>query len=267
MRCDVGPVVPVPAWVITHVDLKSTDIKLYCILACRIAMRGDGDTPTRSTLAADMGGVSIETVKRGLRALETVGALSIQQVQGGASYYTLNLAGSPQNPLAHEYPEALEVPVQSAPGLMVVQTGLEPLQTPTSSGHSDDPTTRVRTYSSTSTNKKERRLSEADYVRTVKLPRFDEVWERWPIQAGRYQARLRWWRMDIETDDLLWVDLHNGMTRWLEYWEKTGTKRSHIPYLNTWLERRGWEDRPVADDGDDDERRAVAYLKEVVIDD
>ena len=73
------------------------------------------------------------------------------------------------------------------------------------------------------------------------MPRFDEVWERWPIQAGRYQARLRWWRMDIETDD--------------------------IPYLNTWLERRGWEDRPVADDGDDDERRAVAYLKEVVIDD
>ena len=237
-------------------------VRLYCLLACRVAIYGDADTPSRHTMAADLGGVSIETVKRARRVLEAAGAVSVEYVSGQVSHYTLHLACASRTTLGHAYPEALVRSVQSAPGLMAVATGLEPMQAPTYGVVSDDPTRRVRTYS-TRTIKKERSLSDADYVRTVKLPRFDTAWERWPIQAGRYQARLRWWRMGVETDDLLWVDLYNGQTRWLEYWEKTGTKRSHIPYLNTWLERRGWEDRPVADDGDDDERRAVAYLKEL----
>jgi hypothetical protein len=94
------------------------------------------------------------------------------------------------------------------------------------------------------------------------MPRFDELWGEWPIQAGRWQARVRWWRMGVEHDDALWVAIHRGLSRWLTFWADSATKRSHVPYLDTWLERRNWEDHPVAGDVTDT-RRAVAYLKEI----
>jgi hypothetical protein len=263
MKLDVGPAITVPAWVILHPELTPTAVRLYCLLACRLAMYGEGDQPTRRIMGADLGGVSKESVKRALRLLEQAGALTITYISGQVSEYTVNLACARPTSLGHVYPEGLDRAAQSAPGLMAVQTGHQPLQAPTYGGVRDDHTTRVRSSTDLrSIEQKDSRLSDADYVRKLTMPRFDDIWGEWPIQAGRYQARLRWWRLGVETDDHLWADLRNGITRWLDYWTTTGMKRSHIPYLNTWLERRGWEDSPVAD-ADNDPRRAVAYLKEL----
>lgn len=257
MKIDVGPVVTVPTWVIRHRDLSAVDVRVYCGMLARCAEYGEADAPTRTILAQDLN-VSIDTIKRSLRALERAGAVSTTHTRGEASIYCLHIACPPLTNLVHTYPESVESPgVHSSPGLMAT----------TSSGAEMHRATHVRrTTLSTDLNTKTIALSAA--VKKVEMPRFDRLFGEWPIQAAKHQSRQRWNKLNLERDHVLWTEVARGAQRWVHYWETSGTKRSHIPYLSTWLAHRRWEDRPVPDDPDaEDRKRAVAFLKEIPIDD
>lgn len=257
MKIDVGPVVTVPTWVIRHRDLSAVDVRVYCGMLARCAEYGEADAPTRTILAQDLN-VSIDTIKRSLRALERAGAVSTTHTQGEANTYCLHLACPALTALVHTYPESMEPSgLHSSPGLMAT----------TSSGAEMHRATHVRTPL-ISTDLPYRSIALSDVIKKVEMPRFDRVFGDWPIQAAKHQSKLRWAKLDLENNHVLWTEVARGVERWLHYWETASTKRSHIPYLSTWLAHRRWEDRPVPDEPDaEDRKRAIAFLKEIPIDD
>ncbi len=59
MKSDVGCLCVLPGWVITHPDLNHAAVRLYAMLAVRLAALGDDDSPTRAALAAPVHGAML----------------------------------------------------------------------------------------------------------------------------------------------------------------------------------------------------------------
>lgn len=77
VRSDVGPFAIVPMWLL-EAGVSGNAIRVYAALAGWYADRNDGRaSPSRSTLAKRIG-VSKDTVDRGLRDLEEIGAIEIR---------------------------------------------------------------------------------------------------------------------------------------------------------------------------------------------
>jgi hypothetical protein len=77
MKLDVGPAITVPAWVILHPDLTPTAVRLYCLLACRLAIYGEGDQPTRRIMACRPGRRQQGERQTGAAAAGTGGCLEL----------------------------------------------------------------------------------------------------------------------------------------------------------------------------------------------
>lgn len=77
---------PVPDWIITHPGLDATAVRVCAYLA-----RFTESTYKLSTMAAECGGISENTVRRAVRQLQAVGAVSVEDRFDEAGRQTSNL--------------------------------------------------------------------------------------------------------------------------------------------------------------------------------
>lgn len=256
MKSDVGCLCVLPGWVITHPDLNHAAVRLYAMLAVRLAALGDDDSPTRAALAADTG-LSEDTVDRHLRLLVKIGALMISRRQK-RNYYTLCYAHPKVTTISHNYPEAvtpaapthtsgiLRTNLEQSPAYLLRQRVRRSPKWPKGVDIAVGSDLQIQAPGPTEPPETVAELTTTSPTRTaIPLPRFLEVWGRYPIHKDKLRAKQRWLSLNVEEDMDLWVSISAGLTRWLHYWEESQTPTKYIPFLTNWLTREMWEDRPV----------------------
>ncbi len=77
VQSDTGPFAIVPEWVVFHPKLKAQSIRLYAVLATHADRKRLDCWPSRTTLAKEMGDVSLDTVDRAVKELTEEGAVVV----------------------------------------------------------------------------------------------------------------------------------------------------------------------------------------------
>jgi|TARA_R100001086_G_scaffold244250_1_gene173783 hypothetical protein len=234
---DVGPVVPVPLWIVQHQGIPALALRLWMYLyGCQVAGRAV-ETLTRQTIASGLG-CSLDSVDRWARQLVAAEALTIQAasvpgVSGQTNTYHVHLT-APAGRLEGVRVGAVQAAPQSAPQRTELpdappETKLTPLSTSRAGAPS-------RRYSST-------KSTQVSTIRSTYLPEkldpFTRFWKRYPKRVGRAKAILRWEKLQL--DDRIDVVLA-GLDLWLQVWAAECTEARFIPYPTTWLNARRWED-------------------------
>jgi hypothetical protein len=236
---DVGPVVPVPLWIVQHPDIQPHALRLWMYLyGYHLASRAP-DGLTRQTIAEGLG-CCLDSVDRWARQLVnadalSVGITSVPGVSGQTNTYDVRLT-APTHRAALVRPGAVQASDESALERLKVEVPpIETALTPLSKSRAGAPsrryssTTRVRTHKST---------ERSTYV-PEKLTPFMRFWTRYPRRHNKAKAVLRWkkLRLDDHIDAVM-----AGLDLWLRLWTAEATEEKFIPHATTWLNARRWED-------------------------
>ena len=253
MKSDVGVLCVMPGWVVTHPELNHSAFRLYAMLAVRLAALGEQDPPTREALATEVG-LSADSVDRHLRLLAKVGAIAIEK-RGKQNFYTIRYAHPQVTTLSHNYPEAVTPdPMSHTAGILRTNIEQQPaylLRKRLTEDRKWPCATDIYIGTEVQINKhteKQDTVADLTVARTsVPMPRFTELYSRYPLQRDKIRASQRWLELGVEDDAALWVDITAGLDRWITYWNQSDTPLQYIPYLTNWLTRQLWEERPVFD--------------------
>jgi hypothetical protein len=90
VRSDIGRYGIVPEWLLAT-DVSANAIRLFAVLAAKYADREGLAYPSRRRLREDMGGVSLDTIDRGVADLVRIGALSVEARRSDDGDPTSNL--------------------------------------------------------------------------------------------------------------------------------------------------------------------------------
>lgn len=240
MNSDVGPVVVMPGWIISNPDIPHPAFRLYAVISLRLAMHGTEGTPSRETLAADLG-ASLDTVDRYTRILVKAGALALTKSAGKINKITVCLCHPQPSHLAHTYPESVTPNATHAGGglrLNIPQDKPWILK--------DKPNSSRKPHQEPLYIRESIGVVSSSTVRTARpMPRFHAAWDRYPNHQQRPRAQQRWLKMGVEDDSDLWVAIRDGVDHWAKYWDASATQAQYIPLFCHWLDRQQYTDRPA----------------------
>lgn len=89
---------------------------------------------------------------------------------------------------------------------------------------------------------------------------FDDLWSLYPRKIGKPRA-LKSLHKALGFASI--AEIHAGLVRWVQAWDRAGTDQEFIPHLSTWLNDCRWKDEPAlggrARSGPDYSERPVVY--------
>lgn len=215
----------VPRWIIRHPDLKPSEKVFWAILRSEYADRRT--SPTRAELAGDLH-LSMDSVDRYFQSLSRVGALRVVTNTGDRA----EERGAREIQVV-ETEDSRKVAAMSAAELR--------------------PSQRITALVEVEPNRRFLRKTpkgdvSSTVVSTVKYVRFREFWALYPRKLGKNNAQSWWLKKRVEADAEFYGTILAGLKRWLAVWEGDGRlhdpSKKHIPYPQTWLNRKDYLDDP-----------------------
>ena len=197
--------------------------------------------PSHASIAK-VAGISVNSVKRGIKALEEIGALTVvprwldadgrattqkpsgEKVEQTSNGYQIHYAMNGPTPAQSQtHPPAQSEAHPPAQEWATNQTQCEP--------------NPVRTNSQVAEI-----VYEAEIVPSWETS-FEQWWKMQPRKVAKDKARKLWQKMtDSERDLAIEV-----MPYHVEHWRASKTEAKFIPHPPTWLNQRRWEDELVSD--------------------
>ena len=254
MKSDIGTVISLPGWAATHPGVSHAAFRALAVLCLRQAQLGEIDTPTQTELAEDLR-ISPRQLRRLLLELETAGVLAIEEDGRDRVYLLRFIPDKPvRYPVAAPSPEpqadtplSLPAPTEDT-GQGSLEYVLEHVQRTVHVQGTPHTITRTKrrgkTRRVTLTSPAPRPTVAAPTLRARQMPRFDELYGRWPRQQAREEAKRVAHTLALETDDMLWAQIDRAAAKWIAFWHdnKDPTPSKYIPYLATWLKGKRWLD-------------------------
>jgi len=211
----------VPRWIMRHPDLKPSEKVFWAILRSEYA--DHRTSPTRAELAGDLH-LSMDSVDRYFQSLSRVGALRVVTNTGDRA----EERGAREIQLV-ETEDSRKVAAMSAAELR--------------------PSQRITALVEVEPHRRFLRKTpkgevSSTVVSTVKYVRFSEFWALYPRKLGKNNARTWWVRKCVESDTEFYGTILSGLKRWMAVWDAEGRLQKHIPYPQTWLNRKDYLDDP-----------------------
>lgn len=223
---DIGRWAMVPLWImqrLTAIPNGSTGLVLFVALHHWVGR--DGECWPSVKAIGSLTGLSADSVRRGLRALESVGAVTVVP-----RYTTDGDRSSNAYQLHYINPESAGTSPQ------IREEGV-----PADSREEVKPFIEEKEKNTLAHPK----VSESATTIIPALPAttpdddgFEAFWRVYPRKIGKATAHKRWSRMTTQERGLATAAIQHHASRWV----RLQTESQFIPHAMTWLNQRRWED-------------------------
>lgn len=223
---DAGPFAIVPLWMLQKLNSGPS---AGAALSVFVALHKWTNTsrygyPSHASIAKHAG-VSTGTVKRGIKALEDIGALVVVHRWVGAD-------GEPTD----KYPEDVEKPEQTSNGYFIRYAMQHSDPTPVQDW--THPSPQICTHPPVQIWTTNQTQLEPDPNKPKSEDDFSQWWSQYPRKTSKATAQTRWKNMTPKQR----TAALEALPKHIAHWEITKTGPQFIPMPATWLNQCRWED-------------------------
>lgn len=231
-QSDIGPFAIVPAWVI---DAAPSCVTVYALLALHADRHSDECWPSLRSMGERLG-ASTDTVRRRVRELQTVGAITVTERQRGDGSQASNLY------TVHQVPPtpgtaATGAPSSAARAASQQREALNQNQEP-------EPSEPQNTDTAAAALPLPLPPPEPAPAKPDKLAGFDEFWQAYPRKIAKGNARKAWPRA-VKAAGSPEV-LRQAADAFAVHVKAEGTAPQYVPHAASWLNAERWADEPGA---------------------